>query len=82
MNPLANKCWNCGQDGCNLRKCKQPKSQARIDETKAKWQAARKAAKQSGTQGEGLGGPNTDKSGTDYQQKKWERQGMVMLGNM
>ncbi len=37
MNAIVQKCWNCGQEGCSVRKCKQPKNKDGIQQNKAKW---------------------------------------------
>ena len=49
-------CWNCGGDDHNLRGCKAPKDQAKIDANKKKWEDSREKKPQGGNGGRGGGG--------------------------
>ena len=83
MTAVPPRCWNCGKEGCNVKQCKQPKDRARIDANKAKWEAERKAARQKkGSNGGGTNSQQPAASGADYQRKKWESQGLVMVGDI
>jgi len=94
--PPKRKCFNCGKEGCSVGECKQPLDEARIKRNKDKYFEQKRASQGNGNQGgggsntnnQGGGGSNgsgkkqVDKSTPEYQRKKWESAGLVMVGNM
>ncbi len=75
------KCWNCGKEGCNVKKCKEPKNEARIKKNRDKFYE-QKRAQGGGSSNGNNSNRNADKSSADYQRKQWESNGLTMVGKV
>ena len=76
------KCWNCEKTDCNLRKCKEPKDQQRIERNKKLYQDRVKngdikpGRKQNNDRKKGKKGEGGD---TQYRRKVWDKSNMAMV---
>ena len=74
-----------------MEKCKQPKNEERIKQNKKKYFDQKRSSQGNENSKNGQGNSNgggggskgsVDKSSPQYQRKKWENAGLVMVGNM
>jgi len=88
---LTNACFNCEEQDCNLRICKKPKDDRRIEKNKKAYHD-KKVSRENGNRGgsngggsnrygnyKGNNGGKEEKVGPESQRKKWDNQGLHLV---